>query len=104
MSENDADARPLDWSKLPEDLRYLANPATLFGHHALSVHRHQMIQEMSDAELIALATLSKPMRQPDESKRISAWLNQYQLPDPAHPEAQLVRHLIELIDEFIEEI
>jgi hypothetical protein len=104
MSGQSADSSPLDWSKLPEDLRYLAKPATLFGHHALNSHRHQMIQEMSDAELIALATLSKHMRKPDESQRISAWLKQHQSLDSTNPEALLVRHLIELIDEFIAEL
>ena len=93
-----------DWSKLPEDLRYLAKPATLYGIHSLSCHRHQMIQEMSDPELIALATLSKHMRKPDEARQISAWLNQYQVADTANPELLLVRHLIELIDEFIVEL
>jgi len=99
-----ADISSLDWSKLPQDLRYLAKPAMFFGHHSLSSDRHQMIQEMSDAELIALATLSKHMRKPDESQRISAWLNEYQPMDPANPEPLLVRHLIELIDEFIVEL
>lgn len=104
MSEDEADSRPLEWSKLPEDLRYLARPATLYGVHALSGKRHEMIQEMSDAELIALATLSKHMRTPDESARIIAWLQQYQPMDSANPEPLMVRHLIELIDEFIREI
>ena len=31
-------------------------------------------------------------------------IRQYQPMDPAHPEALLVQHLVELIDEFIKEI
>lgn len=96
------DQLPLDWTKLPEELRYLARPAVLFGQHAHSADRHEMIQTLSDAELIALASLSKVTRTAYESRRISDWLAQYQTTDA--PEARLVRHLIELMDEFIREI
>jgi hypothetical protein len=90
---NDGAVRPmefreeLDWSKLPDSLRYLAGPAEVYGAYQFEgkildyLHSHMTADERAE-----LQALSRQYGQ--DSEAINRWLDEY--PMTEHPEAGLV--------------
>jgi len=97
------DKSKLDWKKLPNKLRYLAEPASIYGYYWLGVDRDKLLKEISHRDLLALSELAKKIRSPREFKSISRWLAQYGLHDYNNPEATLVYYLLEVLGEFAPE-
>ena len=78
---------PLDWSKLPPSLRYLAGPAEVYGGLQFDDPIYEFLQKrMTADERAELDALSKRYGQDWEA--ISRWLDEYPMTD--HPEARLV--------------
>jgi hypothetical protein len=80
----------LDWTKLPDKLRYLAEPAEKYGHYQfderiLDFYRNEFKQEHV-AELKVLG-----LRASTDKDAIDQWLADHSLTE--HPEAALVYFL-----------
>jgi hypothetical protein len=89
-----ADELPCDWTKLPENLRYLAGPAEKFGRFQFDnriVHFFDHVMTLADKdELVRLG-----VKMADDFPRIEAWLDEYNM--TKHREAALVYFTMHLL-------
>jgi hypothetical protein len=84
----------LDWSKLPPDLHYLAEPAARYGHIQFESRIMDFLErEATDADRTALRML-RPLVLRDENA-IDAWIDQLGI--TKHREAALVYFLLHLL-------
>jgi hypothetical protein len=97
MNKNDSGARPLDWSKLPANFKYLQDPAAKYGIYQFDADRERLGKELSDSELADLADLAERVRQPGEMERIYEWRMQYR----GHPEPILVQWLVQILNALV---
>lgn len=78
---------PLDWSKLPPELAYLAGPAEKYGAFQFDDPIVEFLQErMTGSERAELSALSPRSR--DDFEAINRWLDEF--PMTKHREAALV--------------
>ena len=85
---------PLDWSKLPDDLRYLAEPAKKYGKHQFHEQICAFLDRMTADEEDELRRLDQRTRK--DQVKISAFLRTHSLTQ--HQEACFVYFLIGLLD------
>ncbi|OWK38521.1 hypothetical protein [Fimbriiglobus ruber] len=78
---------PLDWSKLPPPLRYLAGPAEVYGELQFESRIYEFLEKrMTEDERSELRELSR--RYDRDGEAINRWLDAFSITD--HPEARLV--------------
>jgi hypothetical protein len=88
----------LDWSKLPDELQYLRQPAETYGVYATPRDRGRLEQSISEEQLAELARLAKRVRAPDEQGgRIWEWRQRH----VGEPEEERVKWLIVVLNEFV---
>jgi hypothetical protein len=89
---------PLDWTKLPGDLRYLAEPAEKYGKYQFDEEIDGFIETMTVAQRAELKVVADAMQRNRET--INEFLDKY--PMTEHKEAALVyflEHLIAMIND-----
>ncbi|VTR96330.1 unnamed protein product [Gemmata massiliana] len=79
-------ADPLDWSKLPSELSWLAGPAERFGLLQVDDPIHDFLRGLDPVGRDELRTLSEQWG--GAWPAVNSWLGEY--PTTAHPEARLV--------------
>ena len=89
----------LDWSKLPEALRYVREPAMKYGKLWHPDHRARFRRRMTAADHDELKALATRIRSTGDFKRLGEWLLQHPAKD--HPETYLVGALAELLAETV---
>jgi hypothetical protein len=89
----------LDWSKLPEELRYVREPAMKYGKLWHPDHRARFARRMTRAEHKELKALAKRVRSTGDIERICEWERQYSALD--HPEAQLTMVLLAVLGDIV---
>lgn len=90
----------LDWTKLPEDLRYVAAPAKAYSEFWGPANRKRLARRLAvapqeKAQLVALAARMRPT----DYGRLDEWLRAYPLED--HPEAELVFTLLAVLGDVV---
>ena len=87
-NENGSETREsLDWTKLPEPLRYLAIPAEKYGQLQFEDRILDFLEdEITETEIQELKDLAKPMDR--DWELIERWLDEYNI--VKHREAALV--------------
>jgi len=90
----------LDWSKLPEGLRYLREPAMKYGGLWHPDHRARFKRRMTPAEHEELKALATRLRSTGDNQRLEEWQGQWRnVPDPE--ESALVTTLLELLEYIV---
>jgi hypothetical protein len=85
---------PLDWTKLPEELRYLAITAEKYGHYQFEDRIYDfLMNKMTPEEKQELMELSK--RGGRDKRLINQWLDKYNM--TVHKEARLVYFTMVLV-------
>lgn len=87
---------PFDWTKLPDDLRYLAEPAERYGEIGSDADLVRFLEAADETQLASLAALAERIRLAGHLTRINQWLDQYSITD--HREAAAVYFLMLLLD------
>lgn len=85
---------PLDWSKLPDDLRYLAEPAEKYGKYQFEEEICAFLERMTADEEDELRALDRLARRDYDS--INAFIRGHRITE--HEESCLVYFLIGLLD------
>lgn len=85
--------RILDWTKLPESLRYLAEPAEVYGGIQFEESVARFVQNATRTQLATLAEVANRVR--EDLGRINGWLDAHRMTE--HPEAELVYFLLQLL-------
>jgi hypothetical protein len=83
-----------DWSKLPEELEYLAEPAAKYGKHQFENQMDHFLENATEAEIEEIAVLAERVR--FDWDRIQRWLDEYEL--TKHPEAAAVHALTGIME------
>ena len=79
--------RPLDWSKLPISLRYLAAPAEKYGRHQFDNRIFDYLKgKMTEQEREELAELGRNMAR--DWDMINSWLDKHAITE--HREAAVI--------------
>lgn len=89
----------LDWSKLPEGLEYIREPAMKYGKLWHPDHRARFARRMKPAEHEELKTLAKRLRSTGDLERLWEWERQYRVVD--HQEARLAMALLEVLADIV---
>ncbi len=84
----------LDWSKLPPNLAFLAEPAGKYGGFQFGDKIYGFLNRMSETERAELTALVVKWKKP-ESEELARWLDMY--PMTEHREACLVYFLFHLV-------
>ena len=79
-------SEPLDWLKLPDDLRWLAEPAERYGHIQFEAPIYEYLRNADAAERAALRALGQ--RYGGAAGAINEGLDRFSI--VVHPEAALV--------------
>ena len=87
---------PFDWTKLPDELHYLTEPAERYGEMGGDAEMLRFLQGADETQLADLAALAERIRLASHSARIHQWLEQYSITD--HREAAAVYFLMLLLD------
>ncbi len=78
---------PLDWTKLPDELQYLAKPAEKYGRYQFDDKIDDFLtNKMTPAEKLELVALSAQFER--DQRLIQQWLDKNNI--TLHPEARLV--------------
>lgn len=85
--------QPLDWTKLPLELRYLAEPAEKYGRYQFPDEVYDFISTMSASQSAELKEINERSL-PDERK-VEDFLDSYLMTE--HKEAELIYFLFHLI-------
>lgn len=86
--------QPLNWTKLPTHLHYLAGPAEKYGRYQFEDRIFDyLMNDMTEQDRVELRAIAERML-PDEPA-INAWLDKYNM--TVHDEAGLVYFLGHLI-------
>lgn len=89
----------LDWTKLPDALRYVREPAMKYGKLWHPDHRDRFKRRMTRAEHKELKELAKRIRSTGDFDRLAEWLRQHRAKD--HPEASLIGSLLEVLGDVV---
>ena len=89
----------LDWSKLPEALRYVREPAMKYGKLWHPDHRDRFARRMTRVERKELKALAERLRSTGDIERLWEWERQYRAVD--HKEAQLTMVLLEVLADIV---
>ena len=89
----------LDWSKLPDALRYVRVPAMKYGKLWHPDHRARFARRMTRAEHKELKALAKRVRSTGDIDRLWEWERQFSAVD--HKEAQLTMVLLEVLADIV---
>ncbi len=81
-----AKEEPLDWSKLPAKLRYLAGPAERYGIVQFAADREQFLKTLTPAQETELSELKERILSDWEAKE--QFLNEFPMTD--HKESRLI--------------
>ncbi len=84
---------PLDWTKLPPELRYLVEPAEKYGKYQFPEEVDAFINTMTSSQLDELLEIDR--RSLTDETKIEDFLNSYRMTD--HKEAELIYFLFHLI-------
>jgi hypothetical protein len=85
-----------DWSKLSEQLQYLAEPAAKYGKHQFESQMDDFLANASESEIEEIAALAERIRLSGDWVTIQQWLDEYELTD--HPEAAAVHALTGIME------
>ena len=88
-----------DWSKLPDDPGYLAEPAEHYGKYQFDSQVNDFLSRMTNKEEEAIRNVAEIIVSRDDYLRIDQWFNEHPITD--HPEAANVYFLLGLIDSII---
>lgn len=86
--------KPLDWRIIPEELRYLAEPARRYGQFQFSDQIDEFLDAMTPQQLAELQEVRKRVNR--DLEKINCFLGKVSLSE--HREAALVYFLIALLD------
>ena len=89
----------LDWSKLPESLRYVREPAMKYGKLWDPDRRARFARRIKPADHEELKALAERLRSTGDFKRLWEWERQYRAVD--HPEAQLTMVLLQVLADIV---
>jgi len=87
----------LDWTKLPEHLRYLAEPAEKFGKYTFEEEWRRFVENASEQDINELAAVSERIRMQGHVDEIYDWFRKHDVGD--QPEAEKLGWMIELMKE-----
>ena len=90
------DTEPLDWTKLPEELSYLIEPAEKYGVYQCSAEMGEFFENMTPEEEEELVRAYERIAVADHKQMIHEWLDGY--PNTEHREASLVFWLLGVMD------
>ena len=86
----------LDWSKLPESLRYLQEPAEKYGAIEFEGLILEFLDKASQEEMNELRSLADRIRLNGDVDTIDQWIDAY--PFPEHEESARVYFFMLLLD------
>jgi hypothetical protein len=86
--------KPLDWSKLPQELRYLAEPARKFGVYQFHDDIVEFLEGITETELTELRKVNNRIKQ--DHQKIKDWLDCHRITE--HREAQLIYFMFGVLD------
>jgi len=90
------DTEPLDWTKLPEELSYLIEPAEKYGVYQSSAQKAEFFENMTPEEEEELVRAYERIAVAGHMQMINEWLDRYPITD--HREAALVWGLLSVMD------
>ncbi|MEJ5275985.1 MAG: hypothetical protein WHU94_08755 [Thermogemmata sp.] len=88
------EAVPLDWTKLPPELRYLAEPAEKYGKYQFPAQIDAFIDTMTPSQQAELQEIDR--RSLADKTKIEDFLDTYRMTE--HREAELIYFLFHLIE------
>jgi hypothetical protein len=86
--------KPLDWSKLPAELQYLAKPAEKYGRYQFHDEIVKFLRILTDEQFAELVAVKK--RAGRDGAKIDAFLKEFRMTE--HREAELVYFMFGVID------